>query len=115
MEYTLVDLNNLLARLVEETNARKNENTNSFRFMPSDDKNCIATLHLAINDADLSDLVRKQIRTYVFRKELLYQAKIVPVSEIRLTVCGNVETKQFNGLPSSRFDDVYVDFYRKKD
>lgn len=114
MEYSLVDLNNILAKLVEETNSRKNEDTNSFKFMLSSDKDCIATLHLAINDFDLSDLVRKQIKTYVFRKELLYQTKITPVSEIRETVQGNAKSVCFNGLPTAILDDVYVDFYAKK-
>lgn len=114
MEYGFVDLNNLLARLVEEVNARKKEDTNSFRFMPSSDGKCIATLHLAINDADLSDLVKKQIRTYLFRKELLYQAKIVPVSEVRYESQGKIKSVRFKGLPSAILDDIYVDFYRKK-
>lgn len=114
MEYSLVDLNNLLAKLVEEANARKNEDTNSFKFMPSGDKGCIATLHLAITDSDLSDLVKKQIRAYIFRKELLYQMGIAPVSEVRYVSQGRVKSARFDGLPSASLDDVYIDFCRKK-
>lgn len=114
MEYGITDLMNTLERLVNETNERKKTRMNTAEFMPSESPKKEGTLYFAITDFDLSDAVKKHIRTYLFKEEFLNGRKIVPVSEIRTEAYGNTQTTRFKGLPSASLGDVYVDFYANK-
>ncbi|MDI6738328.1 MAG: hypothetical protein QME12_07500 [Nanoarchaeota archaeon] len=114
MAYGLIDLKNLVERLVEETNESKKTRMNSVDFITSENPKKEGTLYFSITDLDLAEAVKKHIRTYLFREEFLNRRKIVPVSEVRIEVCGNTMTTRSRGLPSAGLDDVYVDFYVKK-
>lgn len=114
MVYGLIDLKNLVERLVEETNERNKTRMNSVAFIPSENPKKEGTLYFSITDLDLTDAVRKHIKTYLFKEEFLNGRKITPVSEIRTEVKGCAQSTKFRGLPSSCLDDVYVDFYVKK-
>lgn len=113
MAYGLIDLKNLVERLVEETNERNKTRMNSVEFIPSENPKKEGTLYFAITDPDLCDAVKKHIRTYLFREEFLNGRTIVPVSEIHTEVNGYAKSSRFRGLPAV-LDDAYVDFYRKK-
>lgn len=116
MEYGITDLVNILERLVDETNERKRERTNCVdfispeRLLPAGHSCLMGTLYINIVDADLSESVKKQIRAYVFREELLNKRAIMIDSETRSYNHGRVEVSVSGGLPASILDDVFVDF-----
>ncbi|MBU2637503.1 MAG: hypothetical protein KJ955_00870 [Nanoarchaeota archaeon] len=108
MDNLLIDLRNLLERLVEASNSE--EFTNIAELVEPENPSSVGSFFICISamDEELYAAVKKQIRTYVFRESFVNNRRLGFIIE----TMGDAR-EIYNDCFPGTLEDGYIDFYAK--